>query len=74
MYYSNTAINLMQAPILTVNHSLMQWMILMIDLCIQTGLLYRYSSLLLYMHAYNKHNDHNCITQCVQSIAECLGM
>ena len=32
MYYSNTAINLMQAPILTVSPSLMQWMILLIDL------------------------------------------
>ena len=52
MYYSNTAINLMQAPILTVSPSLMQWMILKIDLHIQTGLLCRYSSLLIYMHTH----------------------
>ena len=32
-YYSNTAVNLMQAPIPTVSPSLMQWMILKIDYC-----------------------------------------
>ena len=33
MEYFNIAINPMQAPVLTVSPSLMQWMILKIDYC-----------------------------------------
>ena len=64
----------MQAPILTVSPSLMQWMILKIDLYKAVCYTDIYHYFHIYMHAYSKHNDYSCITLCVQSVAECLDM